>query len=70
MDKRADVDARAEWRVQAFCRRQNLGLRRIHFGGAESNPGPHAITLHGLRGVSRVLTINLNDMAKELKIED
>ena len=31
MDKRADVDARAEWRVQAFCRRQNLGAGGIHF---------------------------------------
>ena len=30
MDKRADVDARAEWRVQAFCRRQNLGVGAIH----------------------------------------
>ena len=31
MDKRADVAARAEWRVQAFCRRQNLGAGGIHF---------------------------------------
>ena len=31
MDKRADVDARAELRVQAFCRRQNLGAGGIHF---------------------------------------
>ena len=38
MDKRADVDARAEWRVQAFCRRQNLGAGGIHFRRAFEIP--------------------------------
>ena len=39
MDKRADVDARAEWRVQAFCRRQNLGAGRIHSARANEITG-------------------------------
>ena len=36
MVERAGVDVRAEWRVQAFCRRQNLGAGGIHFRRASN----------------------------------
>ena len=51
MDKRAGVDARAEWRVQAFCHRQNLGAGGIHFRRAcERNRGPHGACPVGCYG--------------------